>query len=242
MSGATVVATMLGAAMADAEAAGRAGRRAWFHTATFAPSELLAPGWPSQAADLFAYAIEREGWPSGAWLAWDVSAAWRLHLHGVVVTTRDQVGVDRLWHQLGRHALIASTLTKRVQFVTGSLGDWRGPKVQRQVRQMVAYCDRAKAWPRAVPKPALQHRQVVSGIFAQYLDTALADDLVADAVAVLPAIATDTWQGRALARLHRQCAVCGADLTPGGRRDRATCSGRCRVAKHRADRAAGGAP
>lgn len=234
---AAVVVGMLESALHEAEAAGRGARRLWFVSNTFAPTEL-DDAWPEQAADIFAAAIEREGWPSGCWLAWDVSPDGRLHLHGLVLTARDQHGTDERWRVLGRHTPIASRLGRRVQPVTGSAACWPNAKLSRNLRQIVGYCDRARGWPRSIPKPALQHRQVTSGVFAGYLDSSAGAPRSPVAVA---GPSTLGWQGRALARLHRQCATCSADLPPGGRRDRTTCSARCRVRKHRQDRAAGGA-
>jgi ribosomal protein S27AE len=237
-----LVVGMLESALHEAEAVGRGPRRLWFISNTFAPAEL-DDTWPEQAADIFAAAIEREGAPSGCWLVWDVSPDGRLHLHGLVLTVRDQHGTDERWRVLARHTPIASRLGKRVQPVTGSAARWPNAKLSRNVRQIVSYCDRAKGWPRSIPKPALRHRQVSSGVFAPYLPTSTVPPMpmVASFAAVVTNPSPLGWQGRALARLHRQCATCGEALPAGSRADRLTCSGRCRYKKHEHDQANGGA-
>ncbi len=213
----------------DAEASGARGAL-WFVTLTFRPSEL-DEAWPWQAADLYAHAVAREGHPAGALLALDVSRADRRHFHGLVLSHRTPLELDRVWYQLGKHAPIVGDLYQRVKPVTGARDPWPSAHLVKNLRRILGYLDRARDWPRDVPKPDLTDRLITSGPFAAYLATTLPATEAPDLVPLVAA--------RLHARLQGQCEGpgCGAPLPADSRARRRTCSRRCRVRKHRQDRA-----
>jgi hypothetical protein len=229
---AAVLAGFVDSALATADGPTRGG--VWFVTLTFHPNEL-DEYWPAQAADIYAYAIANDGPGCGAILAWDVSPKDRSHLHGFVVSRRSQLALDQTWQKLSLHAPIAEHLSKRIQPVTGSRGPWcKNRTLASNVRQILKYMDQARAWPRDVLKPKLSDRLVVSGIFEAY-------DLVSappqPVVILQAATAMGIIPSRLHARRHRQCEFCRVPLPVPSRSDRRTCGRRCRVAKHRQDRA-----